>query len=368
MDVQTIKQNMMSLWKATFGDSSEYISLVFDRYFNPENIAYHEAEGKIAASLLGIPYTFVSSGNPDLKGLYLCGLATLPALRHNGIMTSLLQEINERAEKSGYDFTFLIPSGEGIRRYYRDRGYHDAFYKKKEYYVKGHDFKGSFDLELKVFDGEEKTAVIEFLEEYGNRPLQRKNSYLLRHTKEDWGTVLDDALISNDKIYIGYNDNAICGLAICKMPDKVIDIRLLVGVSEQVRNSLLGKIAKLNSERNLTLVKDLEDALEHDDNKQLWSPFYVQNNGKTAEYEDVSVIEAPYNESLNAFAMGMINIFDIKTLLEKTGYANFKNLDVYSEEEIKRLVLRKPVGHKADALEKILDLPELNFSMSMMLD
>ena len=358
----------MSLWKETFGDSSEYISLVFDTYFSPDKIAFHEEGGEIKAALLTLPYSFESSAKTELKGLYLCGLATRKDARHRGLMSGLLEETNQRAKEAGFDFTFLIPSEEGIRRYYRDRGYHDAFYKKKEYYVKGHKFGNAEGFTILKYEGKNEETVLKFLLGTGNLPYKGKNSFLLQHTQEDWETVLKEALISGDTVYLAYKDDTIKSIGFCKIKHQSIDIKKLIAIDKQSEEALLNGISKENPDCNIILTRDLESLIEQEDSNQLWSPFYAQNNSKNAEYEDIAVIEEPYNETMNSFSFGMINIFNLEGLLRKTGYDNLKSLDAYSEEEIKKLVLRKPVGRKADALEQILNLPEINFSMSLMLE
>ena len=368
MDVQQVRENMMSLWKETFGDSSEYISLVFNNYFNPKFISFFEEGGVVKSSLMGIPYDFVSKTGRTLQGLYLCGLATKKDSRRRGIMTRLLDQINIKAEEEGFDFTFLIPSGEGIRRYYRDCGYQDAFYLKKEYYVRGHDFKSDIKLSCSRYDFERKNQITDFLCKYGTSVFNRDSAYILAHSRKDWEIVLDETLISNGHVFIGQSENSICAVAFAEVSEREIAIKKLIVSDSEFKNALLKCLSSEYGGHNITLVKDLEEIIEGGVSNQLWSPFYAQNNGKKAEYEDIAVIVEPFNESLNAYSFGMINIFDIKKLLIKAGIDNLDSLNTYSEEEIKQLVLRKPVGSNGDALENVLNLPEINFSMSLMLE
>ena len=128
-DNNDIKLQIMKLWKDTFHDTDEYIKLVFDNYFNPELVEYKVENGEVLAAMLGVPYYF--DMKPDkvnnqetgkLKGLYLCGLATKPECRKRGYMSRMIEDINQRAFKLDFDFSFLIPADGGLKKYYSDRG------------------------------------------------------------------------------------------------------------------------------------------------------------------------------------------------------------------------------------------------------
>lgn len=131
-----VKSDMMRLWKDTFHDPDRYIRLVFDTYFDPSNISVRYDGNRIVAALLGVPYRFRVNPLPPvdkksvestrlMHGLYLCGLATRPEYRRQGIMASMMDEIQSAADDRKFDFTFLIPADDHLREYYRKRGYLD---------------------------------------------------------------------------------------------------------------------------------------------------------------------------------------------------------------------------------------------------
>lgn len=192
MTPEKLKTEMMKLWKKTFHDSDDYIHLVFDNYFAPEFVEYEEVDGYLIAAMLAVPYTFYMpchldsdsdglkfnydlerklernelnalsvsegaktsdatdahdacvSGEPtqhdSIKALYLCGLSTVEEHRGRGIMSRMIERMNERAAQRGYAFTFLIPASDGLRKYYSDRGYISAFSKYLYNYSSAHDF------------------------------------------------------------------------------------------------------------------------------------------------------------------------------------------------------------------------------------
>ncbi len=184
------KNDMMLLWKQTFGDVEEYISLVFNMYFCQENAQYKLRDGKLVSAMLSVPYRFCSmsldadnknisnsnihncerlyedkcginncenSTNIDInnkyfrnifiKGLYLCGLSTLPEYRGNGIMSDMIDEINYSASLKDFSFTFLVPANNGLRKYYADRQYVDVSYYTEEYYTDSHIFY-NYDIDI----------------------------------------------------------------------------------------------------------------------------------------------------------------------------------------------------------------------------
>ena len=154
-DNNDIKLQIMKLWKDTFHDTDEYIKLVFDNYFNPELVEYKVENGEVLAAMLGVPYYF--DMKPDkvnnqetgkLKGLYLCGLATKPECRKRGYMSRMIEDINQRAFKLDFDFSFLIPADGGLKKYYSDRGYVESFYRVKENYLPCHNFENEYYQEL----------------------------------------------------------------------------------------------------------------------------------------------------------------------------------------------------------------------------
>lgn len=73
-------------------------------------------------------------------------------------MTRLLARINEKAREAGYVFTFLIPADEGLRMYYHDREYVNAFYRVVDNYTSLHDFDHEYESIL--MEQKEKVAQL----------------------------------------------------------------------------------------------------------------------------------------------------------------------------------------------------------------
>ena len=183
---ERLSSEMMALWKQTFHDSDEYISIIFDNYYAPENVEYCLCEDRVVAALLAVPYDFsiprdlsgCADANEDreLHGLYLCGLATLPEYRRQGIMGVLINRILDRAKRSGFDFAFLIPASDDLRNYYRHFQFFDSFFKR--YYIISSDYnfktecqkiiKANFENIENIIDLKYKLFKSENIIEFGN--------------------------------------------------------------------------------------------------------------------------------------------------------------------------------------------------------
>lgn len=360
-------EKMKSLWKETFGDSQEYIDLIFKNYFDASNVLYEERDGMVVSSLLTIPYNFETKTGKTLRGLYLCGLATNRGYRRRGLMTGLIEEANRKAQSEGYDFTFLIPAGDLVRPYYKARGYHDSFFKIKERYVKDHRFPVEENLTVKVADSNRIDLTIDFLLRYGDMPSSRDGSLCLKHSEKDWRVVMEESAVSHDTMYWAYKDDELVGVVFTARTDRTVEIKEMVLNDQTDREAVMGGVARLNSDYHLTVIRNLEEVIDRPP-QQLWSPFYAQNNDKKAEYEEVSVLDQPFNPARNAYPFGMVRIADLDALLSKLEIKKIESLKGYSKEERKRLILRRPIGAGGDALEKILDLPELSLNMSLLLE
>ena len=123
--VESDVDQLKSIWMNTFGDTSDYVDLLFENYFDSDCCLCAVNNGNIVASLTGIPYDF-KIGCKIVKGLYLCGLSTDIAFRRRGIMRRMISEIENHCRMNGFYMTFLIPADGDLRRYYHDIGYENS--------------------------------------------------------------------------------------------------------------------------------------------------------------------------------------------------------------------------------------------------
>lgn len=120
---EALSSQLKELWQSTFGDSDEYVELLYDTYLDDALICVgyeNKSSDRIIASLTAIPYTF---GEPEIKGWYLCGLSTIPVLRGRGIMGKMMRLTEEAAISMGDRLMFLIPADTRLEKYYNRKGY-----------------------------------------------------------------------------------------------------------------------------------------------------------------------------------------------------------------------------------------------------
>lgn len=310
MQALEIKNQMMKLWKDTFHDSDEYVSLIFENYFNPEYVECAIDGDRLVAAMIGIPYKFKYHGRCDdnnekssdekiinddeLRGLYLCGLATNPNYRGRGLMSKMIERINRRAADKGFDFTFLIPANEGLIKFYEDRDYVKAFYRINYRFLSAHNFKAEFEARLHErnnskqpnADTDAKNELIDIKSEIkrfeahelavldvdNQEECRLLNNWLrandctpgvltMQHSANDWDIVFRENHLSGGMIVYVVRDNEICGTAFVNITDDTtVTIPYIVTVDEcakyallQNLNSLLKSLSEINHKEHTSM-------------------------------------------------------------------------------------------------------------------
>lgn len=415
----------MELWKKTFHDSHEYISLIFDNYFEKGIYVYKEENDHIIAAILGIPYTF-ALGDFELKGLYLCGISVDYKFRREGIMTSLLQEIEEKA-RGFYDFTFLIPADETLRIIYENKGYYDFVYKVYEYYTDIHDFKTEFESTLLQFDERIKLlkqkrydslSVLRYSEDPENlrkkiidfilaSEASAKQYLVLRHTEEDLVAALIDNHLSKGEVFVAINPDREISCVMFTVPanDERIKVNAQFCHDACAFFRTLDKIKNTYAEMPLTIERYPEEVKD----VSLWSENSVVPNPDGQSLESLVGIETRvFYSADHSHPYAMLKDFNIEALLKvvarirndisfrliviketspgfyyvevKKGEALVKNLDsdleslkksykgvsiLYERDFLKILLRRK---RKDDIIMEAFGIPRLPVNISLMLD
>lgn len=338
MNPGDVKQKMMELWKNIFHDSDQYISLIFDNYFDTDYTFYKEVEGEIVAGLLGVPYSFGNVDN-NLRALYLCGLATHPEHRSQGYMTELLEMANRKAASDGFAFTFLIPSDEGLRKYYHDRNYVNAFYRVVDNYTSLHDF----DLEYQSILAEQKEKVADLKRRYydnlscdyisASKPATKaeiealkalisgiENSQLdlqIIHSDRDIEILIPENAVSNGAIHFCLNNTGnITAAAFCSISDHSINIQKLYATDVASKFKVLGAVKKAWPELS---IRHYIPSIEMDRNA-LWSRTYGSFMTDSPQVDTISVTERVYSLAAHAKVYGMARILNLPEILKFQAY------------------------------------------------
>lgn len=114
---------MKQLWKLIFHDTDSYITRIYDNWVDEKYTLFIKDDRGALQSMLNAHLFHFTGG---FQGLYLHGLATLPAARSLGLMSHLISNAIDKAACEEIDFLFLIPASETLRKWYAHMGFHDS--------------------------------------------------------------------------------------------------------------------------------------------------------------------------------------------------------------------------------------------------
>lgn len=341
-----VKDQMKELWKENFHDSDEYVDLIFDAYFNLDMVEYEVRDDKVVAALMGVPYKFGNAKN-SIKGIYLCGLSTAPDYRRNGIMGALMERFAKRVNRDKYSFLFLIPANDGLQKYYKDRGFVDAFYKVQQHYVSNHNFKREFDnsiqndpkelqdLKCKRFDtlnvifvsksdtisnADNITKIDESLINdvciFINSREQNRDGMQLIHSVEDCSTAVRECLVSDGRLYaVRDAENKITAVALLYEDKEEKNVRLYYMVSDDDESGykMLEKIKRDFEECSLTVMKY---PVRAESATGLWQPFFGAALPEAPAAGAVGEMERGYFPVAHSEVYGMARILNVYEILK----------------------------------------------------
>lgn len=120
--------DLFSLWKTCFQDEDEYIRLFFNKeYEHAKTLASFE-NGTIVSALYLLD-CYIALDGRKYDGYYLYAAATKPESRKKGLMSALIAEAKQLAEKEGKAFIALVPGEEPLYAYYRKFGFRKEMYR-----------------------------------------------------------------------------------------------------------------------------------------------------------------------------------------------------------------------------------------------
>lgn len=341
MDYFELKRNMMELWKNTFHDSDDYISLVFDNYYDPDFIEFHIEGEKLIAAMLAIPYEFGNLEN-KVRAVYLCGLATIPEYQDRGIMSAMIERICQRMSEKGYAFVFLIPANSGLRKYYYDRKFVNAFYRNVIRYVPNHEFTKDYRSIIEINDLKLLDEKLELYRELNVYRIENLNNLLSEYTyknidniddfisyileKESIQTglkifqnnfnlkiVIQENIISKGNIYyIKNNGGRICGIVFIVFENDEILIPQVYVDNIAIYFRILDNIKTDFPEKSIKIFVD-----PCSENRNVfWRPYYDNVMESAPQVMEISEIEEPYRPSENAEIYGLARILDFYEILK----------------------------------------------------
>lgn len=146
---EELKQ-LKSLWADAFEENPKAVSLIFDRFFDIFDGYCAKKDGKIVAALYLIKGKFNSE-----NAHYLCGAATLPEYRNQGIMSKLIEYALSDAAQGGDKYSLLLPANSGLYKFYSRLGYVPNCSAKRKIFSRT-------ELETYAADNTNKTQITSF--------------------------------------------------------------------------------------------------------------------------------------------------------------------------------------------------------------
>lgn len=117
------------LWHTVFGDSLDYVNLIFNEKYTDSIICFAELDVEMAVSAFYLIESYIEFDNKYYKGYYLYAAATLPEYRKKGLMSKLINEAVSYCKEKGFDFISLVPSNDGLYNYYTKNGFSESMYR-----------------------------------------------------------------------------------------------------------------------------------------------------------------------------------------------------------------------------------------------
>ena len=96
-----------ALWQAVFHDTDAFANFWFSRRFTPRLSFGALDDDTLVSMALGRPYPI---HKPTLNAVFCAGVSTLPAYRHQGLMTETMTRLIANAKQRGYDCILLSPA------------------------------------------------------------------------------------------------------------------------------------------------------------------------------------------------------------------------------------------------------------------
>ncbi len=366
-----VRRQMKRLWKDTFHDSDEYINLIFDEYFDIDKVEYACVDDKIVSAMLAVEYSF-RHADIIVKGWYLCGLASDPKVRRQGIMRRLIDNINRKATDQNIAYTFLIPADKGLQRYYADKRYIPAFYRLQNNYVAGHDFlnelpdnsseeiyqireelqAGIYSLDT-TFDHNEE--IIEFINE-----VERTSSSLsIIHSVRDIENIINENRISAGSIFLLRKNETIGAIAFGNIDDTKINITKILSINSTNQIVLLQLLAKKYANKNISYYTS--PFSNH--REGIIEKFYSGTGIKSTAVSTTDVTEEVYKIYAHPEVYGMLRIASVDKFigLLNQSYPDYSFAQDNSNKNYITIYHNSAKGNARPNRLKIDDLAELVF-------
>ena len=228
-----MKQQIIDLWKVSFGDSDEFIQLYFDRVYKEENTLVIKKDGRVVSALQILPYEMTYFGAMIPVG-YICGVCTAPSERGKGLMNQLMIKALEEMRRRGYALAVLIPATPGLFDLYRRFGFENVFDYGLEEVTCGNFFKGTQMTRIRRIGADTHNIYAYY------RLKQCERDCCVLHSEEQFETVRQDWMLGKGEIWVALEDEQPVGLAFSILRNReAVSIREIMYENIDVKNALV---------------------------------------------------------------------------------------------------------------------------------
>ena len=121
-DQDRILKETMQIWRETFNDPDEFVSLYFSRVYRSEYNVCCQLGGRVVAALQTLPYPMLYHGR-EVNTAYISGVSVMADYRRQDIGNNLMRQAHFRLYYKDVVFASLIPAEEWLYDWYAKCGY-----------------------------------------------------------------------------------------------------------------------------------------------------------------------------------------------------------------------------------------------------
>ena len=257
-----MKQQIIDLWKISFGDTDDFIRLWFDRVYKDENTFVVRQNDKIVSALQILPCEMTYCGTTISAG-YICGVCTLPSERGKGLMTRLMNQAVTAMHNRRYALAVLIPATPALFDLYRRFEFANAF----DYSIEVIQYEELLKtlpsrhcerseairhIEFQQIVSHEKLSLNTIYTYYNAKQLERGISII--HSAHQFETICRDRILGGCEIWVALANEQPVGLAFTdSIKDKTLSIREIMYENTEIKNQLVQSILKRHQLHSATL-------------------------------------------------------------------------------------------------------------------
>ena len=241
-----MKQQIIDLWKLSFGDSDDFIQLFFDRVYRDENTIVIQKNGTVVSTLQILPYEMTYCGTTIPAG-YICGVCTLPSEQGKGFMTQLMFTALEEMRNRDFALAILIPASPQLFDVYRRFDFANAFdYSTEEIYFidpaieKGSKYENHLHANLRILSHQDLSPATIYTYYHSK---QRTRDCCVQHSASQFETICKDWLLGKGEIWIAFSNEQPAGLAFTMLstPENV-SFREIMAENTEIKNALVQSV------------------------------------------------------------------------------------------------------------------------------